>query len=378
MNGYYYMNTLKRFQIFAIILILALTLNQSLDAREIWETGHIDIRVNYNEDGWEIDLHHEELGIRQPDDVILRVRGGGFASELGARQPMPDNEVFSFIGVNPGDPFWLLPSVERSWLVWPGIAIENTDSNLLHSYVETDSRVSDAPAQWVSIDLLSVDFQGEGSGNLSMWQAGSPPRLYWSTFSEPAEGNRYFIFRGTHEHMNWGFSQPGLYEIEIQASAFLADNPQERVYSDPVSIQFYVDPYGLWVHQHFSEEEESAGVSAPEQSPFGSGLSNSIAYALGIDPRQVTEGDKPAVAISDGEFLYSFPLREHLGLGTLLIEQSGDLSQWDTVVEISGGMDFEMDSPSAVFEITEDNSALLKQELDSAAVQFLRLRFEQP
>ncbi len=311
---------------FILIATCLALFSTAISAREIWKAGHIDIRVNYGEDGWAIDLHHEELGVRSTDEVVFWVRGGGSNLALGAQQLMPDNPDLAFIGAQPGDPFWLLPSTEVPWLVWPGFAIEDTESHWFHSYVEPDPRVSDTPAEWVTIELMNVDFQGETSGELSMWQPG--PNLFWSTSEEPASGNRYYIFRGAHSHMNWAFTQPGLYEIEIQASAIPAENPDTRIYSDPVRIQFYVD-------------------------------------------------SGPQITVSEDQIRYEFPVKPNLGQASLLIEASEDLESWQTLAAITGEQDIDVFDPAADVQSIDDERVRLQMDAPQDSSRFFRLRLEE-
>ncbi|MCC5835761.1 MAG: choice-of-anchor M domain-containing protein [Opitutales bacterium] len=316
-------STPKTFVLIATCLAIFST---ALSAREIWKAGHIDIRVNYGEDGWVIDFHHEELGVRSTDEITLWVRGGESNFALGAQQPMPDNPDLAFIGAQAGDPFWLLPSSEVSWLVWPGFAIEDTDSHWFQSYVEPDPRVSNTSTQWVTVELLDVDFQGEGSGNLSMWQPG--PNLFWSTHDEPESGNKYYLFRGAHSHMNWAFSQPGLYEIEIQASAIPADDPDSRIYSDPVRIQFYVD-------------------------------------------------SGPQLTVTDDQVRYEFPVKPNLGQTSLLIEASEDLATWQALASITGDRDIEVFDPAADVQSIGDERVRLQMDAPEDSSRFFRLRLEE-
>lgn len=359
----------------ALIAFSVVTISTALSAREIWKAGHIDIRVNYGEEGWIIDLHHEELGSRSTEDVILWVRGGDWSNSLGARWQMPDDNTFSFIGVQAGEPFWMLPNTEASWLVWPGFAVEDTENHWFHSYVESDSRVSDTAAQWVTIDLLEVDFQGVGAGELSMWQPG--PNLFWSTHAEPSEGNRYYIFRGAHSHMNWAFSQPGLYTIDIQASALLANDPEERVFSDPVSIQFYVDPYGLWVHEHFTVEAEADGQADLRQDPFDTGIPNALAYAFGHDPRLPLDPTYPQLSVMNEQIAYEFPIRTFLGLGSLVIDHSDDLADWQPIAALTGEKAYETFDPASEIQLLDNDKVRLLLDSIQEDRNFFRLRFEE-
>lgn len=70
------------------------------------------------------------------------------------------------------------------------------------------------PLDWsggsVTISLASIS----GPGNLAIWQDGFPdPSIFFDSV-----GDSVSLAAGSHTHYNWGFSTPGIYELEFAIS----------------------------------------------------------------------------------------------------------------------------------------------------------------
>jgi hypothetical protein len=308
-----------------------------LGAREIWDLEHMDIRINYNELGWTIDLHHDIHGVRETDEVVIFVRDGSYEDESGARFIRPEGDAFQFLGVGAGEPFWLIPSSQAYWLVWPGIAAAGTDLQQLHTYSELDPRVSNTAARWIRVALESLVFEGSGDGHLSMWQSSN---VFWSSYSEPGEGNYFYQLAGGHSHANWGFSQKGLYELGIRGSTFLAEDPETRMESPLAHIRFFVGtPLELWIHQHIS-----------------------------------AQATYPQIQRVEGHHVYSFRQPVELGNCELLVETSTNLSDWTIVATATGDGDFEQIADNILLNVADDGKVFLRAKDETNPIRFLRLR----
>lgn len=269
-------------------------------AVEVWDMEHMDIRINYDGQGWHMDLKHDIYGLRSADEVILLVRDGSFEDGEGARILRPEAEMFDFLGVGPLEPFWFIPSSQREWLVWPGFAAEDTDLSLMHAYAETDARVVATPARWIRIALESLRFVGDGPGQVSLWQGAD--NVFWSSYAEPEGGNVFFQLAGGHSHANWGFSHRGLYELTMRASLRLAADPSTAVVSPQMRLRFFVgSDVELWRLQHFS------------------------AQAI-----------YPIVEVHEAAIRFLFRKPPDLGTDTLLVEHSTNLCDWSTVASATG------------------------------------------
>jgi len=74
--------------------------------------------------------------------------------------------------------------------------------------------------KWLQVNLVEV--RGPEGGHVSMWQeSGSNPIVFFST-SEGGitEDDVYYIRANLHAHNSWAFTEPGLYEVDIQVSTY--------------------------------------------------------------------------------------------------------------------------------------------------------------
>lgn len=77
-----------------------------------------------------------------------------------------------------------------------------------------------APIDWVggsvTLSLVSIS----GPGNIVIWQDGFPdPTIYFDSAGDSAS-----LTAGSHTHFNWGFSTPGIYELDFAISGTHADD----------------------------------------------------------------------------------------------------------------------------------------------------------
>lgn len=319
-----------------LVLIVVMCFGE-VAAREVWDLEHMDLRVNYKEQGWKIDLKHDIHGVRETDEVIVFVRDGSFQEAMGARFIRPEDDSFQFLGIGSGEPFWLIPSSQESWLVWPGIAAEKTEIARLHRYAEMDSRVSNTPARWIRVALESLRYSGPEEGHLSLWQASN---VFWSSYLEPVQGNYFYQLAGGHSHANWGFSQKGLYKIGIRGSTILAEDIETRIESPLKWLQFFVgSERELWMHQHLSD------------------------YA-----------GYPKIKQVENHYAYGFRQPPELGTCELVVETSNNLSDWAIVATASGSGGLELISDNIEIDLAEDGMVWIRAKDELTPIPFLRLR----
>lgn len=181
-----------------ILLATALALAARADVRI--NNGHADIGMGYH-DG-QLGLHvHQTVPIEAehpPGEVTFVVGdaakstspGGIFASALGEA----------------GSPVWVLPTSPNPDLPFIGFGTEEL-----------------APADWLgSVSLTLSGFSGPG--NMAVWSIGAFGNASLAIDSTRAAGlpNGLSLMPGTHAHYNIAFSQPGLYEVSLEAMALHA------------------------------------------------------------------------------------------------------------------------------------------------------------
>jgi surface-anchored protein len=140
-----------------------------------------------------------------------------------ARMTMPSNPAYTFLGAAPGQTVWILPQNYVSGVLWLGLSSERTPQQVKHHLCLWDPNDprggANTPALWLRVEL--IDVRGPAGGHLSMWQTGTfgGPTVYFSTFDGGITDRDVFhLGVGAHAHANWGFTHPGVYDIDLRVS----------------------------------------------------------------------------------------------------------------------------------------------------------------
>lgn len=160
-------------------------------------------------DAYELELHlHSTEVVPQEfaaDQALLPVQ----AAAKGLR---PAGSQFDFIGVAAGQSFWRLPKSQNPALLFLSLGTEELD-----------------PADFgstITWSLVGVTGTGGGSapGVFSMWNVDDFGGVEPLMSSSPGAGtpNSLVVNAGGHYHYNYGFTAPGLYNVEFEATATLA------------------------------------------------------------------------------------------------------------------------------------------------------------
>ncbi|XVV15924.1 choice-of-anchor M domain-containing protein [Actinoplanes sp. CA-131856] len=169
----------------------------------VLDGGHVDIGPHYRDGRWTVRIHddHTVPSVwREPAEAVLRVRDT-------ARQAVPDDEAYAFLGEKPGAQVYVVPQTEKAGVVWIGW---NTQ----------DPGVLKAIDRGVTMSLRGV----QGPGNVAVFlQSGNlgAPQVLWSSagpYPQPI-----WVDTNTHTHANWVFGRPGVYLLALDISAALAD-----------------------------------------------------------------------------------------------------------------------------------------------------------
>ena len=171
--------------------------------RAVLETGHVDIGPRLRAGEWTIQIHddHAVPSVwRDPADTVLRIRDT-------ARQRIPDDPAYAFLGDRPGTEVHVVPQTEKQGVVWIGW---NTQ----------DPGVLGAIDRGVTLSLRGVQGPGDVTVFLQSGNLGAP-RVLWSSakpYPQPL-----WVQTNTHTHANWVFSRPGTYLLAVDVTAGLAD-----------------------------------------------------------------------------------------------------------------------------------------------------------
>ncbi len=198
---------------------------------------HTDLNLPYSGCQWNLAVSHDDLpptpenpdGDRliDPEDALIYVNPN-------ARFNLPSIPAgFEFIGATPGEDFWILPQSQNPNVLWIGTQSEDSmtpaDLAALAPWNPGDPRAgADVTSKWFRLQL--VDVRGPADGHFSWWQTdfSGTPVVYMSTFDGGVtEEDVYHEFAGGHQHMNLGFTKPGLYEVDFQVSTYLVGQLNE-------------------------------------------------------------------------------------------------------------------------------------------------------
>ncbi len=304
------------------LLLAVLTIAaQPLAAQErtLFDFGHLDIDWTYASGEWSAKLVWDEefpLVEVEPEAGVLVAKDEPYADGEGSRLARPAGAQWDFTGAAQGDDIWVLPSATfGDPILEPGFATNGVPAG---------------PGE-VRINLVDVEFFGEGEAHFSMYTSTS--QVHMATSDGIGSDDFYPMGRGDHRHMNWVFTAKGVYRIQFTASMLLVDGDEaSRTTSEPQSLLFAVGVRGLelWLLEGGVEPDE-LGES---DSPAGDGVANVLKYALGLPPLTPVSG-----AIVESEFFEaggkSFlaldaalnPQAEGIGVW---VETSGDLAEWET------------------------------------------------
>lgn len=191
---------------------------------------------------YELDLHLHSTEVEPHEfaasEALLPVTAA-------AKALRPASSQFDFIGVAAGQPFWRLPKTQNPALLFLSIGTEELN-----------------PADFASTitwSLVGVTGTGGGAapGIFSIWDVDDFGGVVPLMSSSPGAGtpNSLVVNAGGHYHYNYGFTAPGLYNVEFQATTTLA----EALGGGPVS--------GTAVYS-FGVFDTGADYVAPSSTPW--------------------------------------------------------------------------------------------------------------
>lgn len=158
---------------------------------------------------YELDLHLHSEEIDPPeaaaDAALLPV-------VAAAKTTRPVSSVYDFTGATAGGPLWLLP--------------KNQNQSVLFLSVGTEELLSadfTGPLAWTLTSVTGSN-GGAAPGVFSVWNVDNFANVIplMSTASGAGTPNAFNVDAGTHTHFNYGFTAPGLYNVEFSVTAPLA------------------------------------------------------------------------------------------------------------------------------------------------------------
>ncbi|MEM1085878.1 MAG: choice-of-anchor M domain-containing protein [Verrucomicrobiota bacterium] len=247
---------------------------------------HIDVVPEFTGGSWDWEIGTDSISM-DPSSVFFPLRDFDFSSKdpetgdpLGERYFLSLGSGFDFLGFEEGEPVWILPQSDFNY-TWPGM--ENAQSGVFHSYVETDPRASGLAQPWIRIYLDSV----QGPGEFSLFQLQSGQQVIWMTTADGIGSDDLFLLLSPgHDHMWWGFTKKGVYRVNFRAQARLGADPTNLTpLSDPQELFFAVGARAEWRAMHFdSDDVMLESVAGDDADPDKDGKVSLLEYAFGTDP----------------------------------------------------------------------------------------------
>jgi len=236
------------------------TLNTFLTAE------HVDLSIGYTGGAagtWSLGAFDDDNSILySAEDALLYVGTPALASRLSS-------SAFDFVGVGGGAQFYQLPQNQDPDVLYLGVEADVTPSDFdrYNPSTESKGRVSGL-GRWVKATLVDVDhFNPDGTagtGVFSVWQdTPDGPRVFISSFNDGVANpntdgldttdgisadDAIWVLAGGHNHYNYGFSQPGRYEVTFRLSGYQDDgNTTELgqfIQSGDLKVYFSVNSVG--------------------------------------------------------------------------------------------------------------------------------------
>ncbi|MGL6076337.1 MAG: choice-of-anchor M domain-containing protein [Fimbriiglobus sp.] len=232
----------------------------------IYSEDHIDLTVNYSNSQWNLGYEDETLG------AVTTARDTLIYAPAVAKAAVPTTAAYSFIGAGSSGSAYILPQTQNPDLVFLGVGAEDTFPTSLASYrPNNDPRVPSSPQPWIRLDLMEV----RGPGKFSVYQtnAQGQPVNWMATNDGISAKDVIYVAAGGHAHYNFAFTAPGIYEVDMKATGYLAANQTNPTSSETKTFYFSVDPAGP------TNTVPSAGASSKGGASVVFDLSNKISVA---------------------------------------------------------------------------------------------------
>jgi surface-anchored protein len=208
----------SKLRLTGLLTLVAVSLPGSLaaDERELWNTGHGDVQINYAAGAWDYKARIDS----EPENVNIGLGPIG-------RMTIPSNPDFNFLGAA-GDPVWVIPQTETAGIPFVGFSSEGTVQGTF---------VNDR----FDVFVPSVT----GPGNLFMWTTGAGSVDVDVNSANGLDASDFLSFPAPgHFHNNIGFSAPGTYLVGLRPQGNLAAGGTTMGPEKPYRFQVNVFDHG--------------------------------------------------------------------------------------------------------------------------------------
>ncbi len=186
-----------------IVLPALLAAAMPAGAALIYSTGHADLAVGYEDGAFDFHFHAEGGTIDGVDVDDQEYEAGEIITLVSTAAMVTLASDFPALDAGPGQTVWVLPETENFQLPFLGLATDELSAS-----------------QWGNITFTVGEVNSpSGTGHFALWQTGSFGDIILHMSTADASANNFFETPAdTHSHHNYGFSEPGNWEIELTVS----------------------------------------------------------------------------------------------------------------------------------------------------------------
>lgn len=179
---------------------------------------HVDLGIGYAAGALELHWHDEEGDTEYaPDEAYAFI-------PLSSTITRPAGAQWDFTGAIAGGTIYLAPAGQEAGVIFLGLGSEE---------IANGTFVTNT----VTFRLDSVS--GPGGGVFALWQTDFLGEPLVALSSTSGGQTSFSVITGGHDHYNWGFSAPGVYELTFTVSGVLDDGFSTPV-SDTATFSFAV------------------------------------------------------------------------------------------------------------------------------------------
>lgn len=153
-----------------------------------------------------------------PEAALYAMHEAHAYANSGTRETMTASllPTYAFIGATNGQTFWNLNQNQMPGELYLGFNGYGDGTPLTPWNPNDPDRGAVTTARYIRIDLVAV--RGPAGGHVSVFQFGAPnPLVYLSSFDNGiGPEDRMYTTVGAHDHYNFAFTQPGLYEVDLR------------------------------------------------------------------------------------------------------------------------------------------------------------------
>jgi hypothetical protein len=184
--------------------------------------AHTDIEIPLRFSQWDVHIKTDlpNANTRVETEDALFALGTAYCVSFPGYVP----SGYEFIGVVPDEPFWYYDSEAPS----PGYDSQDMTSAEVGALCQWNpnnpAKGAASMNKWLQVQLVAI--RGPQGGYVSMWEdPGTAPIVFFASADGISDTDVYYTPARQHSHKSWAFTEPGLYEVDLQISTYYICDP---------------------------------------------------------------------------------------------------------------------------------------------------------